>query len=278
MPLDTDPAQQGAQGASADPAASTATPPASQPAAQPGLSLADVQRLMAEERTRLTADFDQKQAQREAALRQEMAALAAGKKKPPVKVDPPADPDPLLSVVKPLEEDPAYQALLTQQKERDAKLAEIETKLKTEQGKREAAEEAAREQERFQSVFGALTDLENPARTDADGGQMAAKWLLSQYKIKCSPQTGGYFVAERDPATGTEKTTPIKEWIAQWGQTKEGLRFRPPLPPGAGISPGFTPGTGPSGSKRPLNDDEAITAARDHDRRRRQQMGRSSLN
>jgi hypothetical protein len=250
--------------------------------ATPGVSMADVQRLLAEERTKiqttLQADFEAKQAQREAALRAEFAAGKAGKGKPAPKVDPPADETPALITPPKLEEDPAYQALQTRLAEMAAKQAETEKQVKSEQGKREKAEEQARETERFQALFAALTDLENPSRTDPEGGQIAAKFILSQQKITRSQQTGTYFVEVRDPTTGEAKTVALKEWVQQWGQTNEGRRFRPALPSGAGTTQGFGAGTAPGQTKRPLNDDEALAAARDHDRRRRAQMGRSPLN
>lgn len=252
--------------------------------ATPGLSMADVEKLfttkLATERAALSADFEAKQAQREAALRQEIAALSAGKGKgkPAPKADPPAEEQPALIQPPKLEEDPAYQALQTRLAEMAAKQAETEKQVKSEQGKREKAEEQARETERFQALFAALTDLENPSRTDPEGGQIAAKFILSQQKVTRSPQTGTYFVEVRDPTTGEAKTVALKEWVQQWGQTNEGRRFRPALPSGAGTTQGFGAGTAPGQTKRPLNDDEALAAARDHDRRRRAQMGRSPLN
>lgn len=249
------------------------TPPAPAPAAAPGLSLADVQRLLAEERQRIAADLEQKQAQREAALRAELEALraAGGKgkgKQPPPKTEPPAEEVQAPAVIepKPISEDPAWQALQSERQAEKAKLAEIEKALAAERGAREKAEESAREQERFKTLYDALIDLESPVRTDADGGQMAAKWILSQQKIQRSQKTGGYYVVEKDPATGEDKTTPVKEWVQGWLQTKEGARFRPALPAGAGTTPGIAPGSYQRPPSAPLTSVERIAAAREKDR------------
>lgn len=267
------------------PAPESQTP--AQPATPaPALSLADVEKLftsrLEQERQRIAADLEQKAALREQALRAEIAALQAGSKgkgkQVPAKVDAPAEEPPAVVLPPKLEEDPAYQALQTRLAEMAAKQAETEKQVKSEQSKRERAEEQARETERFQALFSALTDLENPVRTDPEGGQIAAKFILSQQKVTRSQQTGTYFVETKDPQTGESKTVPLKEWVQQWGQSNEGRRFRPALPSGAGTSPGFGAPSVPGQKPRPLNDEEAIASARDHDRRRRAQMGRSALN
>jgi len=271
-------------------AAAAATDPSAQQTqaaqAAPGLSMADVEKLLAAklaaERAALQADFEQKQAQRDAAFKAQLEALqqgGKGKGKPaPAKMEPPVEEAPALITPPKLEEDPAYLALKQAREADAARLAEFEKQLKAEQNARERAEEQAREQERFQALFKELTDLENPSRTDPEGGQMAAKWILSQHKVTRSKQTGGYYVETRDPQSGEAKTVALKEWIQQWGQTNEGRRFRPALPSGAGTTSGFGAGVPPGKERRPLNDEEAIAAARDQDRRRRAQLGRSALN
>lgn len=248
-----------------------------------GLSLADVEKLFAsrleQERQRTIAELEQKQAQREAALRAELEALRAaggkGKGKPAQAKQEaaPAEEAPAVLEPKPISEDPAWQALQTERLAEKAKLAELEKQVKASEAARERAEEQAREQERFKHLYDALTDIESPVRTDADGGQMAAKWILSQQKIQRSQKTGGYFVVEKDPQTGEDKTTPVKEWVRTWLQTNEGARFRPALPGGAGTTPGIAAGGYQRPPAAPLTNAERIAAARQKDHQAR--LGRN---
>ena len=192
-------------------------------------------------------------------------------KKPAPKVEAADVEAPALITPPKLEEGPAYLALQTRLTEMAAKQAEQDKVLAGERNAREKAEDAAREQERFQTVFKSLTDIDGKVRTDPDGGQMATQWILSQYKVSRSKQTGGYFVEVKDAETGETKTEPLKGWTEKWLLTKEGQRFRPALPSGAGPSAGMFGNQSQDRPDMPLSDAERMGRARQKDRLRTQQ-------
>lgn len=268
------------------PPAGTDTPAqAAAPAAQP-----DIKAMLADYAAQSKAAMDQALAQQAAAFRAELAALRgnpAPTAKPPVaptaaapaQAGTPAPGMTTLEVApapKPWEEDPEYQAMRTAQRETAAKQAEIEKRLAHETQLREKAEERASEAARHQAVYKALTELDNPVRADGDGGQQAAELLILKGLVKRGQDGAFYFVTA--DATGTKQSKPLTEGVREWLQTKEGARYRPPLPSGAGTSPGFVGGPPPgTNAAIPLSDNERMGLARQRDRQL-DQMGRGPLN